>query len=240
MSAVMEKELRTMLRSTTQLYAVGVPMIMVFIIGSLFRNGPSISKHPFQLALPLCVAYGLLGFTHLIYNNLGGEGKGIQLLFLSPTPIRTFLLAKNLFHGFLYGLVALVSAVLAGTRVGVPSAAVAAATLGWLLFALPANLAAGNVLSLTMPYRVNLGRIGRQRGSQANALLSMLIQGSILGVGAGVSGLCMVFGRLWLAAPILVALGGVSFFAWMRVLGNADSLANQRRDLLIEKLAKTE
>ncbi len=107
MSAVIGKELRTMLRSTTQLYAVGVPMVMVFIIGSLFRNGPAVSKHPFQLALPLCVAYGLLGFTHLIYNNLGGEGKGIQLLFLSPTPIRTFLLAKNLFHGFLYALVAM-------------------------------------------------------------------------------------------------------------------------------------
>jgi hypothetical protein len=91
-----------------------------------------------------------------------------------------------------------------------------------------------------MPYRVNLGRIGRQRGSQANALLSMLIQGAILGVGAGVIGLCSFFGRLWLAAPILAALAGVSFFAWMRVLGNADLLANQRRDVLIEKLAKTE
>jgi ABC-2 type transport system permease protein len=236
----MEKELRTMLRSTTQLYAVGVPMIMVFIIGSLFRNGPNVSKHPFQLAMPLCVAYGLLGFTHLIYNNLGGEGKGIQLLFLSPTPIRTFLLAKNAFHGVLYALVALVSSVLAGLRVGLPSAAVLAATLAWLIFALPANLAAGNVLSLTMPYRVNLGRIGRQQGSQANALLSMLIQGSILGVGAGVIGLCTLFDRLWLAAPVLVVLAGVSFFAWMRVLRNADALANQRRDVLIEKLAKAE
>lgn len=239
-SAVMEKELHTMLRSTTQLYAVGVPMLMVFIIASLFRNGSTVTRHTFQLALPLCVAYGLLGFTHLIYNNLGGEGKGIQLLFLSPTPIRTYLLAKNLFHGFLYAVVACVSGALAGMRVGTPNAAVLAATLAWIIFALPANLAAGNVLSLTMAYRVNLGRIGRQQGSQANALLSMLIQGSILGVGAGVIGLCTFADRVWLAAPVLLALAGVSIFAWMRVLGNADSIANQRRDVLIERLAKAE
>jgi ABC-2 type transport system permease protein len=237
-SAVIEKELRTLLRSMPQLYALGVPMFMVFIIGGLFLGGASESNHRFHLALPICVAYGLLGFIQLIYNNLGAEGNGIQVLLLSPTPIRTVLLAKNLFHALLFSLVALVAGILASLRLGRPSAVAVATTMAWLAFALPANLAAGNVLSLAMPYRVNLGRIGRQSGSQANALLSMLIQTTVLGVGAGAISLCAIFGKLWLTVPVLSALAGVAVLTWLKVLRNADSMAYRRRDTLIARLAR--
>jgi ABC-2 type transport system permease protein len=162
------------------------------------------------------------------------------LVFLFPVPVRTVILAKNLFHGALYIFVALVSGVLASLRIGRPDPDVIAATIGWLTFALPANLAAGNVISLTMAYRVNLGRIGRQSGSQANALLSMLIQTTILGIGVGVISLCNIFDRLWLAAPILLALAVVTVLAWLTVLRNVDAMANARRDTLIAKLVKTE
>jgi ABC-2 type transport system permease protein len=240
LSAVLEKEVRALLRSMPQLYALGVPVVMVFVIGSLFRNGGSVMGHSFELALPVCVAYGLLGFTRIIYNNLGTEGTGIQMLFLFPTPIRTVMLAKNLFHGMLYCLVAVLSAVLASFRLGHASAAVTALTFAWLLFALPANLAAGNIFSLIMPYRVNPGRLTRQPGSQANALLSMLAQTILLGVGAGVVGACTLIGRIWLAVPILLILAGGAVFAWTRVLRNADAMANEHRDELIAKLAKAE
>ena len=239
-SAEIEKDLRIFLRSMPQIYAVFVPMIMVVIIGSLFRNGANAIAHPFRLAIPICVAYGLLGFTQLIYNNLGSEGKGIQMLFLFPLPVRTVLLAKNLFHAALYVIVAIVSGILASLRIGRPDFEVIAATIGWLAFALPANLAAGNVISITMAYRVNLGRIGRQSGSQANALLSMLIQTSILGIGVGIISLCAIFDRLWLAAPVLFALAGVTSLAWLLTLRNADAMANKRRDTLIARLVKTE
>jgi len=239
-SAVIEKDLRTLTRSMPQLYAVCVPMLMVFIIGSVFRNGFTGTGHPFQFALPICVAYGLLGFAQLMYNNLGPEGKGIQMLFLFPVPIRTVMLAKNMFHALLFMLVALISGLLACLRLGPPSALLVVTTLAWLAFALPANLAAGNVLSITMAYRVNLGRIGRQAGSQANALLSMLIQMTLLGVGAAVIASCTVFDRLWLATPILLVLSAGALFAWLKILSNVDAMANQRRDVLIAKLARTE
>jgi ABC-2 type transport system permease protein len=239
-SAEIEKELRTLFRSMPQLYAVFVPMVMVVIIGSLFRTGVTAIAHPFRLAIPICVAYGLLGFTQLIYNNLGAEGKGIQMLFLFPVPVRTVILAKNLFHGALYIFVALASGVLASLRIGRSDPDVIAATIGWFIFALPANLAAGNVISLTMAYRINLGRIGRQSGSQANALLSMLIQTTILGIGVGVISLCAVFDRLWLAAPILLAFAVVAVIAWLTVLRNVDAMAHARRDTLIAKLVRAE
>ncbi len=240
--AVMEKELHTVLRSTRLLFALAVPVLMVVVIGGLFRSGASEADRPFplSLALPLCMAYALLGFTQLIYNNLGAEGTGIQLLFLSSTPIRTVMLAKNLFHALLFGLVALLAGVLASMRVGRPDFPVLAATLGWLLFALPANLAAGNAFSLTMPYRVNLGRLMQQPGSQANALFAMLFQTVVLGLGAAVFAICAIFGRPLLAGPIFIIFAGGAVFAWMRVLSKVDAMANQRRDLLIDTLAKTE
>lgn len=237
--AVMEKELRTIPRSMPLLFAIGAPLLTVLVISTVMRN-TSPTGRPFELAFPLCVCYALLGFTQMIFNNLGAEGTGIQMLFLSPTPVRTVLIAKNLLHGVLFGVVAIIAGVFAALRLGVPNGLLLATTAAWVLFALPMNLAAGNVLSLTMPYRVNLGRLSRQRGSQASALVSMLIQVFVMGCGLGIFELCTYFGRKWLAAPCLLVLAGIAAVVWFRVLGNADSLANRNRDNLIAKLARTD
>jgi ABC-2 type transport system permease protein len=238
-AAVMEKELRTIPRSMPLLFAMGAPLLTVLVLSTVFRNG-AMGGRPFQLAFPLCVCYALLGFTQMIFNNLGAEGTGIQMLFLSPTPIRTVLLAKNLLHGLLFALVAFLAAVLAAFRLGEPDLPLMATTAAWVLFALPMNLAAGNVLSLVMPYRVNLGRISRQRGSQASALVSMLIQAFVIGFGLGILELCAYFNKRWLAAPCLLVMAGIALVAWLRVLRNADSLANRNRDNLIGTLARAE
>lgn len=238
--AEIEKELITLFRSMTQIYAICVPPIMVVIIASLFRSGAPFAIHVIHLALPVCVAYGLLGFTQLIYNSLGAEGRGIQMVFLFPLRVRTVLLAKNLFHGALYLLAALLAGLFTTLRLGRPDPDIVAITAAWLLFALPANLAAGNVLSIVMPYRINLGRIGRQSGSQANALLSMLIQTTILGAGAAVMSFCTFLGRIWLAVPLFLVMAIVAVLAWVLVLSKADALAYSRRDLLLEKLARVE
>lgn len=239
-AAVIEKELRALLRTLPLLYAIGVPLLLVTVLSGAFLRGGGPANHVFALALPLSVAYALLGFTQMFYNNLGAEGAAIQIYFLSPTPIRTVLLAKNLFHSVLFVLVALLAGVLTSLRLGIPDGVMVAATASWLLFMLPLNLAAGNVFSLVMPYRVNPGRIARQRGSQANALGSLLVQVLVLGVGAAVFGLCWYFENLWLTVPIFLALALGAVIAWMRVLRNADAMANQRRDSLIATLMKTE
>ena len=186
------------------------------------------------------VAYALLGFTGLFYNNLGAEGAGIQLLFLSPTPIRTVLLAKNLLHSILFVLVGFAAGVLSCLRLGVPPFVVLAATGAWLVFALPCNLAAGIIFSLTMPYRINPGRIMRPARAQANTLTAALIQLGVLGVGVLVFWLCWSLKSRWLPVPIFLVLAAVAFFVWMRVLHYSDDNANQRRDSLISTLMKAE
>ena len=236
-AAVIEKETRALLRTLPLLWALGTPILMVLILASIFRNNASGAVNPFPFALPLCVAYALLGFTQLFYNNLGAEGEGIQILFLSPTPIRTVLLAKNLFHSMLFFLDALLAGMVSVLRLGWPSGVMLAATAAWLLFALPANLAAGNIFSLTMPYRINPGRMQRQRGSQSNALLALLVQLAVLGTGARSS---RSAGSLesWVAVPVFLVLAAGAVFAWLRVLGNADAMANSRKDTLIATLMK--
>jgi hypothetical protein len=186
------------------------------------------------------VTYALLGFTGLFYNNLGAEGAGIQLLFFSPTPIRTVLLAKNLLHSILFVLVGLAAGVLSCLRLGVPPVAVLAATGAWLVFALPCNLAAGNIFSLAIPYRINPGRITRPPGAQANALPAVFIQLGVFGVGVLIFWLCWSLKIPWLPVPIFLVLAVCAFFVWMRVLYYSDDNANQRRDSLITTLMKAE
>jgi len=238
-AAVVEKELRIIPRSMPLLFAMGAPLLTVLVISSVLRNTND-TGHPFSWAFPLCVCYALLGFTQMIFNNLGSEGTGIQTLFLSPTPIRTVLLAKNLLHGALFCTVAFLAGVFATARLGWPDLTLAATTAAWVLFAVPTNLAVGNLLSITMPYRVNLGRLSRQRGSQASALVSMLAQLLVIACGVVVVELCTFFAKRWMAIPSLLVLAGVAVAVWFQVLARADSLANRNRENLIATLAKTE
>jgi ABC-2 type transport system permease protein len=239
-AAVIEKELRTVMRSMPLLYGLAAPLLMVFVLSALFvRSGPAAGQTP-SMGLMVGLAYAIVGFTQLFYNNLGPEGVGIQVLFLAPTPVRTVILAKNLFHALLFLVDAALVCVVASLRMGWPAPASLAVAWAWLLFALPVHLAAGNLFSLNMPYRMNLGRITRQRGSQASALFSMLIQIAVLGVGVGTFVFCSYLGDVLLAVPVFLLLAAAATIAWIRVLGNVDRIANQRRETLIATLARTE
>jgi ABC-2 type transport system permease protein len=238
-AAIIEKEVRTLFRTLPLLYAVGAPLVLVLVVSSSFiRGGPH--PHTPLLAFPLCVFFAQLGFRQLFSNSLGAEGPGIQLYFLSPTPMRTVMLAKNLFHSVVFAVVLVLAGVLAALRLGAPDGVMVAATAAWLLFVLPSSLAVGNIFSLTMPFRVNPVRLSRQRPSQASTLLSLLLQAGMVGVGALVLELCSIAGMLWLAVPLFLALAGVAMIVWLRILGNSDDIAARRKDLLIATLMKTD
>ena len=117
---------------------------------------------------------------------------------------------------------------------------VLAATGSWLVFALPCNLAVGNILSLAKPYRIHPGRITRPAGSQANTLPASFIQLGVLGVGLLVFSVCWSLKIRWLPVPIFLALAVGASCAWLRVLHYSDDNANQRRDSLIATLMKSE
>jgi ABC-2 type transport system permease protein len=232
--AVVEKELRYLARSGVMLYSLVAPLIMLFVLG---RNGSGASFAA-RYALPAGAAYGFLGITRLVYNSLGGEGAGIQLYFMSPTPIRTVMLAKNLVQLFLFALELVLVSSIVIFRFGVPGGEMLAITACWLLFAVPVQLAAGNVLSITLAYRMTLTRMSREQGAAGNGLLSLLIQLLIVAIGAAVFVPLERFGEAKLAALVFLVLAAGGVIAWLRVLANSDGMAARRRESLIESLAR--
>ena len=239
-AAILEKEFRALLRTMPMLYAIGAPILLMLVFSGAFLQGRGPSGHVFPYALPLCVVYAQLGFIQLFYNNLGAEGAGLQVYFLSPTPFRTVMLAKNVFHVILFLLVATVALILTTLRLGPTPLDILFTTLTWLCFALPTNLAVGIIFSIRLPFRVNPGRLARQRGSQGNALISLGIQLVIIIISAGVFALGWFLKQQLISAGIFLVLAVGAVYFWMRVLGNCAEMANARRVDLLATLMKTE
>lgn len=234
-AAVVEKEIRYLMRSGVMLYGFLAPLVIVFLFSKGAPGGPGVGFAR-EYALPLGVAYSFLGLTRFIYNNLGGEGAGVQLYFLSPTPFRKVMLGKNIVHTLIFLAELALVCVIVAFRSGMPSAPMLAVTLAWLLFAVPAQLAMGNVLSITMAYRMNMARMSREQGSTGNSLLSLVVQVAIFAVGAAVYVPLNITGHTGLAAPILLLLAAGSFWFWQRTLANAGAMAAARKESLVATL----
>ena len=239
-AAILEKEFRALLRTMPLLYAIGAPMLLMLVFSGAFRQGHGPSGHVFPYALPICVVYAQIGFIQLFYNNLGAEGAGMQIYFLSPTPFRTVMLAKNLFHIILFLIVATVALILTTLRLGPPTLDILITTIAWLLFSLPTNMAVGIIFSIRLAFRIHPGRLARQRGSQGNALLSLGVQLVVVIISAGVFALGWYLKLPFISAAIFLILAAGAIFLWMRVLGNCAAMANARREDLLTTLMKTE
>jgi len=237
-AAVFEKDLRYLLRSGPMLYALAAPLVMVFLFGGAVRSG-NFGNLRAEYALPLGLVWAFLGLTRLVTNNLGGDGQGLSVYFLSPTPLRSVILAKNGLHLVLFLLEALFITGLVIFRFGLPAPAIAAATMAWILFAVPMNFASGNLLSILMPYRMNKNRMRTEPGAAGNGLLSALLQAVVLGIGALVYIPCAFFDHGWLATPLLLVLAVVAVFVYLRVLANVDRLMESKQESLLLALART-
>jgi ABC-2 type transport system permease protein len=233
--AILTKEIIYLSRSSVMLFSLITPLLFLFLIGGSSRSGVA---PPLQVIFPIAIAYGFLPLTRIICNSLGGEGGGVQLYFLSPTPFRTVMLAKNILHTGLFCLEMLVAALIVIVRAGWPSPGLLLATLCWALFALPANLAIGNLLSITMAYRMTLTRLSREQGSVGNGLLSFLSQLLCVAIGAAVYLPLAATGRAQFATPIFLILAAIAFTAWLRLMRGIDGFAARRRERLIDTLLR--
>jgi ABC-2 type transport system permease protein len=119
-----------------------------------------------------------------------------------------------------------------------PDTAMIAVTLCWLCFALPLQLAAGNILSLTMAYRMTLTRMSREEGAAGNGFTSLAIQVIIVGIGAAVFIPLSAHGHAVVAGAVFLLLAVVSVGFWLRIFSNLDRMAAARREDLIATLAR--
>lgn len=239
-SAVLEKELRYLGRSGPMLLTLITPVIMLAVFGlGPARNGAFLQRSP-DLSYPMGAAYALILLTNLIYNNFGADGGGIQFFLASPVPLRSVILAKNLAHfTILLGELVLLW-VSVSLMFHPPTFFMTITTLAAMMFALPVNLGAGNLLSVYSPKRIDFGTFGRQRASQITVLLSLGVQAVVIGCSVFIFVAASTIHKAWLALPtfLLLASGALVFYLW--TLKQTARLALERRETLIAELCRVQ
>ncbi|HEY6763196.1 MAG TPA: hypothetical protein VI386_00365 [Candidatus Sulfotelmatobacter sp.] len=241
-SAVLEKEIRYLMRSGPMLLTLIMPIFMLVI----FRLGPlSPSRHSGgfllrapDMAFPAAAGYTLLVLTNLVYNNFGGDAGGIQFFYAAPVSFRQIVLAKNLTHAAILIFDILIAWLAVTFLYGPPRLDATVSSLAGLLFAAPINFTIGNLLSLSSPKKIDFSAFGRQRASQTTILASLGVQIVVVGLGAGIFILARHYNNLWIAALIflLMAIISISIYAW--TLRGMDRFALRRRETLVAELCR--
>jgi len=240
-TAVFEKEMRYLGRSGPMLLTLVMPlfMLLVFRFGAMnaMHRSSFLNRTP-DMAFPGAAAYALLVLTNLVYNSFGGDANGMQFFYASPASFRHIVLGKNLAYG---GILAANTglALLAVTFLyGRPTAAVTLATLAGLLFAAPLNFTVGNLLSIYSPKRRDFATFGRQNVPQMTVLISLGVQVVIVATGVAGFALARYLENLWIAGLVFLALAAISIPLYVIVLNRLDSIAIERREVLLAELCR--
>jgi ABC-2 type transport system permease protein len=242
-AAVLEKEIRYLLRSGPMLLTLIMPLFVLVVfrlgpVGSKAGRAGGLLRHTPDMAFPAAAAYTLLLLTNLAYNNFGGDAGGIQFFYASPVSFREIVLAKNFAHASILAIEVLVAWIAVAFLYGRPTLEVTVASLAGLLFAAPVNFAAGNLLSIYAPKKLDYSSFGRQRASQTTVLISLGVQLFVIGVGVLAFWVARMYGNLWIATLILLVLAGVSLSVYRMILNRMDGFAQARRETLVAELCR--
>jgi hypothetical protein len=240
-AAVFEKEIRYLARSGPMLLTLIMPMFMLLI----FRLGPmnpmrhsSSFNRVSDTAFPGAAAYSILVLTNLVFNSFGGDASGIQFFYASPVTFRQILLAKNLTHAAILVFNTALAWLAVSYLYGVPHLAVSIATIAGLLFAVPLNFTAGNLLSIYAPKKRDFSTFGRQNVSQTTVLASFGVQIVIVGLGVAAFTIARLYKDLWIATLLFLVLAAISIPIYLTVLQRLDRIALQRRETLLSELCR--
>ena len=238
-----EKEVRYAFRSGPMLLNFVVPVILVIFLGITFhqqgRNGDFFAWTP-DMAFPIAIAYTFLIQMNMVFNSFAFEATGIQFLLVSPVRFRDVMAGKNLFQGVAALIEALAVWAVVAWIFSPPPLVIVTATFAGLLYATLANFAVGNVLSVCYPRRLDFHAFRKKKLSGITMLIGMVMQGVLIGLGAGVFLLTKHFDRLALATPIFLAFAAVATTVYWFSLTKIDHLALTHRETLITELCRAE
>ncbi len=88
-AAIVEKELRSLMRTVPLLWGISLPLLFVLVIAGMFQHNSSTGTKSFPYAFPLCVTYALLGFTGFMELILSTKAGG--KVFSMPKRMAIFL-----------------------------------------------------------------------------------------------------------------------------------------------------
>jgi ABC-2 type transport system permease protein len=242
-AAVFEKEVRYLARSGPMLLTLVMPIFMLVIFrlgghGSPLQHQSNFLGRTPDMAFPGAAAYALLVLTNLVFNSFGGDAAGVQFFYASPVHFRQIMLGKNLTHASILVANTALAWLAVSYFYGTPHLAVTIATVAGLLFAVPLNFAAGNVLSIYSPKKRDVAAFGRQNASQTTVLASLGLQIVIVGIGVAAFGVAHLYKNLWIAALIFLAMAAISIPIYVIVLRRIDGIAIQRRETLLAELCR--
>jgi hypothetical protein len=240
-AAVFEKEVRYLSRSGPMLLTLIMPVFMLII----FRMGPmnpmrqsgGFNRTP-DMAFPGAAAYAILVLTNLVFNSFGGDAVGMQFFYASPVTFRQIVLAKNLTHASILVFNTAFAWVAVSYLYGTPHLAISVATLAGLLFAVPLNFAAGNLLSMYSPRKRDFSTFGRQNVSQTTVLASFGVQIVIVGLGIAGFVIARLYHNLWIATLLFLVFAAIAIPIYVVVLNRMDGIALQRRETLLAELCR--
>ncbi len=240
-AALVEKELRYIFRNGPMLFSLVMP-VFVLLVFSLTGNQPHRGKNPFtgvpELMFSVGVGFAVLSLTNVAYNNLGFDGRGVQLLLVAPVRFRDVLLSKNVAHCVALVIEILLAWITVSFLYRPPGGMVLLVTLSALPLALAVNFGVGNLLSLYFPRQLEFGAFRRQGGSPIVVLTSLLVQIVVVGFSALTLLWARSRGRLWLAAVIFLAGGTLATWGYTVVLDRCSLIALRRRETLTAELCR--
>jgi ABC-2 type transport system permease protein len=242
-TAIFVKEIRYFYRNSMLVMNVFMPLILVLFFSmtsSLPRRqaGASIfGRLGGNFAYPASVVYILLLMMNFCPNNLAYEGRGVERLYLAPVKFRDVMLGKNLFHGALLVLEALLTLILVTLTGNPPSVLIVLATWTALLFAALTDLGAGNWLSLQFPRKFEFG-VRRQRPAGLTMLISFGLFFAEIGMISGAAFLCIWFVGLWLLPVLYLAMSAAALVVYRLILEGTTRQAILQRDILLEQLSR--
>lgn len=241
-SAVVEKEFRYILRSGPMLFTLVMPVVVLLVFrftGSRPGRQSSFLATSADLAFPVGAGYALLILSNLVYNSFGADNGGIQLFYLCPARFREILLGKNIAHSLILAGEVFLVWLGAAFLYRPPDPVIFLATITALCFGLFTNLAAGNLLSIFTPKKVDFGTMGRQRASTVTAFASLGVQAATIGIAVGTLLVARTFHRTWAAIPVFLVLAVAAGIGYSLVMGRIDKFAIEKRETMVTELCRS-
>jgi len=242
-AAIFSKEFKYLYRNSMLLMNIFMPLVFIVFIGMTAsmpsrHGGPSpFGRFNGGFAYPGAVAYLFLLIMNFCPNNLAYEGHGIERFFLAPIKFRDVMLAKNLFHGTLVGLEALLVLGVLTAMGHPPSLPIILATWAALPFAALMHFGVGNWLSLQYPRKFEFG-MRRQRPSGMTMVISFGLLAAVMGTIAGVGAICLWLVGLWFLPIVYLGLSAAAVVVYRLMLESTSQQAITQRDALLEQLAR--
>lgn len=219
-SAIVEKELRYVRQNSRLLLQLIYPPI-IFLLLAFYGPGRrmSFAGNPAGLLIGLA-SFLLLSLPNMAYNVFGLDKEGFGRWLLSPMPLRKVFLAKNITHGGILALLYFVVTLALAAAAPISLLQIATVTVGFFAV-LIIQLAAGNMVSVHWPKRIDLTQMASRMASTAAGFTSLLV---ILPLGAfwAAAGFAAWYWRLpWLPLAIGLAILAAGLKLYSHLLDRA-------------------